>query len=116
MPEKASSENNSTITVVATPERSRFEVLDHGTAVGKALYLDRDGRRVFFHTVVDEAYGGRGLASDLVRTALDATLAQGLVPVGVCPYVHAWLEKHPEMKAKASEPNETDFEAVRPRD
>lgn len=109
------SENNDTITVVDRPERRRFSVMDAGTEIGKTQYVDHDGRRVFFHTEVDEAYGGRGLASDLVRTALETTLSQGLVPVGVCPYVHAWLEKHPDMKAKASEPNESDFGALRPR-
>ncbi|RKW70317.1 GNAT family N-acetyltransferase [Galactobacter caseinivorans] len=108
-------ENNDTITIVAKPERRRFEVQDNAEPIGKTQYVDHDGRRVFFHTDVDEAYAGRGLASDLVRTALDTTLAEGLVPVGVCPYVHAWLERHPDVKAKASEPTDPDFAALRPR-
>ena len=41
------------------------------------------------HTEVDEEFGGRGLATILVREALDATRAAGLRIVPVCPMVAA---------------------------
>ncbi|WP_297004255.1 GNAT family N-acetyltransferase [uncultured Corynebacterium sp.] len=66
--------------------------------VGKAHYLDRPGdegsERVFHHTVVDEAYGGRGLAGILVGKALADAAAQNLTVVPVCSYVARWIEKN----------------------
>ena len=48
---------------------------------GKAHYLDRPGEdgaeRVFHHTVVDEAYGGRGLAGILVAPVLFVSVGMG---------------------------------------
>lgn len=65
---------------------------------GKAHYLDRPGEdgaeRVFHHTVVDEAYGGRGLAGILVDKALSDAAAQNLTVVPVCSYVAHWIEKN----------------------
>lgn len=79
------------ITVDGTPE---------GVFAGFAEYRDRvdgaDTERVFFHTEVADEFGGRGLATILVRQALDDARARGLVIVGVCPLVAAFLEKHPE--------------------
>ncbi|MDH3024086.1 GNAT family N-acetyltransferase [Gordonia alkanivorans] len=79
------------ITVDGTPE---------GVVAGFAEYRDRvdgaDTERVFFHTEVADEFGGRGLATILVRQALDDARARGLVIVGVCPLVAAFLEKHPE--------------------
>ncbi|MGP3705886.1 GNAT family N-acetyltransferase [Gordonia paraffinivorans] len=71
------------------------------TLAGFAEYRDRDRdgaptERVFFHTEVDETFGGRGLATILVREALDDARARGLAIIGVCPLVKAFLGKHPE--------------------
>jgi len=65
---------------------------------GHAEFLDRQGEngpeRVFHHTVVDEAYGGRGLAGILVDKALEDAAAQNLTVVPVCSYVSHWIEKN----------------------
>lgn len=88
------------VTVADNPARERFEIaLDPQGTVGFALYRDRlDDRevaqRIFFHTEVDEAFGGRGLGTILVREALDATRAAGRRVVPVCPLFAAYLEKH----------------------
>ncbi|AGS35489.1 hypothetical protein B841_10085 [Corynebacterium maris DSM 45190] len=60
---------------------------------GRADFRDTDGERLFFHTEVEEQYGGRGLASTLLDAALAATAADGLTVVAVCPFVKARLEK-----------------------
>ncbi|GAB83798.1 GNAT family N-acetyltransferase [Gordonia rubripertincta] len=84
----------------------RYEITVDGTTdgvvAGFAEYRDRadgsgtDTERVFFHTEVAEEFGGRGLATILVREALDDARSRGLVIVGVCPLVGAFLKKHPE--------------------
>ncbi|MCZ0914463.1 GNAT family N-acetyltransferase [Gordonia amicalis] len=83
----------------------RYEITVDGTAEGVVAgfaeyrdraYPDTSTERVFFHTEVAEDFGGRGLATILVRQALDDARSRGLIIVGVCPLVAAFLDKHPE--------------------
>jgi hypothetical protein len=48
------------------------------------------------HTEVPEASRGRGLGEQLVRAALDFAHFNQLTVVPVCPFVKAYLQKHPE--------------------
>ncbi|MBC9956574.1 GNAT family N-acetyltransferase [Yimella sp. cx-51] len=63
-----------------------------------SLFLDRDheevAERVFFHTEVDEEFGGRGLATILVREAIAATREAGKIIFPVCPLVRGVLTKN----------------------
>lgn len=52
------------------------------------------GRRVFFHTEIDDAFAGRGLAAELVRQALTDVRASGKRIVPICPYVASYLKRH----------------------
>lgn len=78
------------------PAEGRYELLLDGTVAGFAEYRDRDGRRIFVHTVVDPAHGGRGLGSRLARAALDDALARHMPVVPRCPFIRAWIERHPD--------------------
>jgi predicted GNAT family acetyltransferase len=40
--------------------------------------------------------GGKGVGSKLVQGALDQVRAAGLQVIPECPFVKAWIEKHPE--------------------
>jgi predicted GNAT family acetyltransferase len=90
----------SEITVRHNAERQRFEILDAGNVIGKAAYKEYDGggspQRIFYHTVVNEEYGGQGLAGQLATVALDDTVAAGEGIVPVCPFIKKFLTKHPE--------------------
>jgi uncharacterized protein len=79
-----------------TAERRRYTIAVEGKPVGHADYADRDVQRVFYHTVVDPDYGGRGLATILVEEALNAARAEGKRIVPVCSMVETVLKKHPE--------------------
>ena len=48
------------------------------------------------HTEVPPALGGRGVGSTLVREVLDDVRARGLKVVATCPFVVAFMGKHPE--------------------
>ncbi|MFF6794154.1 GNAT family N-acetyltransferase [Streptomyces filamentosus] len=90
------SEQTSTPVVRRVDARHRYEILVDEQRAGLTAYRDREDRRVFFHTEVDDAYAGQGLASVLVTQALDDVRAAGMRIVPVCPYVAKFLKKHEE--------------------
>jgi predicted GNAT family acetyltransferase len=75
--------------------RHRFE-LDSEGHVALAFYQLADGVMTFTHTEVPIALAGRGVGSKLIQGALEAARAQGLKIVAQCPFVAAYLRKHPE--------------------
>ncbi len=84
-------------TVSDVPERSRFEIDVDGGLAGFAQYRMKDaGLLVFTHTEIDDAFGGRGLGSTLVREALDAARARGLAVRPDCTFVRAYIARHPD--------------------
>ncbi|MBM7440224.1 GNAT family N-acetyltransferase [Streptomyces sp. HB132] len=76
--------------------RHRYEIQTDEVIAGFTAYRDRDGQRVFFHTEIDDAFAGRGLASVLVQEALNHVRGEGKRIVPVCPYVAKFLERHDE--------------------
>jgi predicted GNAT family acetyltransferase len=61
------------------------------------LQYHRRGHEITLtHTEVPEASRGRGLGNQLIRAALDFAHFNQLKVVPVCPFVQAYLKKHPE--------------------
>ena len=85
------------------PERSRYEATVDGTLAGFAEYRDRDGVRIFTHTEVFDAFEGRGVGSALASGALDAVDAAGGRIVALCPFIAAYIGRHPEYDALVDE-------------
>ena len=48
------------------------------------------------HTGVPSEVGGRGIAAELTRFALDAARREGWKVVPACSYAAAWLQRHPD--------------------
>ncbi|KJQ52681.1 GNAT family N-acetyltransferase [Microbacterium sp. SA39] len=66
---------------------------------GRADFLEPvsdEAVRVFFHTEVDPEFSGRGLATQLIRTALGDAIEENIVVVPVCPLFAAYLRTHGE--------------------
>ena len=78
------------------PEQSRFELLLDGEIVGFARYVRRGGRVFFVHTEIDPGHEGAGLGSALAQGALDAERALGEPVVPLCPFIRAYIDRHPE--------------------
>lgn len=84
-------------TVQENAHASRYEAVDEsGVLAGFVDYVDHRGNRVLVHTEVDDAFEGQGVGSTLARAALDRSLESGLGVVVTCPFIKAWVEKHPE--------------------
>ena len=81
-----------------TAESDGYTISVDGNKVGKAEFVERDGRRVFTHTEVDENYEGRGLATILIGEALAQTRDAGMPIVAECPMVADYVAKHDEFK------------------
>lgn len=74
--------------------KHRFELDVEGHLA--AAYYKREGDVITFtHTEVPAELGGKGIGSTLVRGALDQVRAEGLKVVPQCPFVKAWIGKHP---------------------
>ncbi len=75
--------------------KHRFELEAEGHLA--AAYYDLSGDVITFtHTEVPPELGGKGIGSKLVRGALDQVRARKLRVVARCPFVKAYIEKHPE--------------------
>ncbi|MEV0185630.1 GNAT family N-acetyltransferase [Streptomyces sp. NPDC050625] len=83
-------------TVERVHARHRYEIKVDGERAGFTAYRDRGEQRVFFHTEIDDAHAGQGLAGQLVQQALADVRALGKRIVPVCPYVAKFLLKHEE--------------------
>jgi uncharacterized protein len=77
----------------------RYEITYGGELAGVAVYVDRPEGRAFVHTEMTPELEGHGLASRLVRDALDAEVAAGRTVIAECPYVVRWLQRHPDHPA-----------------
>ncbi|MET7648176.1 GNAT family N-acetyltransferase [Streptomyces sp. NPDC005426] len=76
--------------------KHRYVILVDDEPAGLTAYRDREDQRVFYHTEIDVAFAGQGLASVLVQQALTDVRASGKRIVPVCPYVAKFLKKHDE--------------------
>jgi uncharacterized protein len=74
----------------------RYELVLDGDVVGEIRYRRRPDRIALVHTEVDPALEGQGLAGRLAAGALDDIRAQGLLVVPICPFVRAYVRRHPE--------------------
>ena len=82
--------------VVHETDAARYVILVDGVEGGELTYELRGDEILFTHTYVDPVHRGLGLASILVRAAIDDVIATSdrRVTSG-CWYVTEWLGKHP---------------------
>lgn len=92
--------------LVHVPEESTYEIRDGEKAAGVAHYVQGEGSVTFDHTVVLPEYGGQGLGGRLARFALDDAVAKGQRIVPVCPFIVAYVKKHPEYEEHLDWPAE----------
>ena len=73
----------------------RFEVTVDGF-VCELDYQLHGQVMTIIHTGVPSEVGGRGIAGELVRAALETARREGWKVVPACSYAQVWMERHPE--------------------
>ena len=86
------------LTVTNNETQQQYEVQVEGS-LAVVQYERRGQRIVLLHTEVPEALEGRGVGSALARSALEDARARDLTVVPSCPFVSAYIRKHPEYLA-----------------
>ena len=76
-------------------DKNRYELSVDGH-LAATYYRIADDVSTFVHTEVPDALAGRGVGGKLVKGALDQVRAAGLKVVPQCPFVRAYIEKHPD--------------------
>jgi uncharacterized protein len=81
--------------VTDNAQKSQYELSVEG---GMAVlgYNRRDGILYLTHTEVPEALEGQGIGSRLVKGVLDQARAGGEKVAPWCPFVRAYIDRHPE--------------------
>ena len=89
---------STTPAVERNEERHRFEARV-GEDLAVLVYRDApDGALVLIHTEVPEPLQGTGVGGQLARAALDYARSVGRRVVVICPFVKAFLDRHPEYR------------------
>ena len=82
--------------VVDAAEEHRFELRGDGDEVAVLQYRRSPGMLHLLHTEVPPSLEGRGYASALAHVALEQAKREGAGVGAVCPYIRAYLRRHPE--------------------
>jgi len=83
-------------TVDDQPKRHRYEISVDGEVAGFVRYVRHPDHLDLVHTEVGPAYEGRGVAARLVAGVLADVRAAGGRIVPSCPYIAAYLKRHPD--------------------
>jgi len=83
------------IRVADNQAEQRFDVFVDDDPAGFAAYRAEPGRIVFTHTEVDDRFEGQGVGGKLAAAALDDVRSRGLRVVPQCPFIRAYIERHP---------------------
>ncbi|MCW2522273.1 MAG: hypothetical protein JWO63_608 [Frankiales bacterium] len=89
-------EADNAVSISKNPEAGRYELRVGAELVGLADYVERGGVVVIPHTETRPDFGGRGLAGQLVRYALEDIAAQSKRVEPACSFVELFLQRNPE--------------------
>ena len=85
--------------VTDNPDEERYEIAEDGALAGFIQYHSRPGLLALVHTEIDPRFEGKGLGGALARGALDDAAARGFQVLPFCPFVNAYIKRHPEYAA-----------------
>ena len=80
------------------PDFQRFVTTVDGEDAYVAYEPGNGDRWVLTHTYTPTNLRGRGIAGDVVRTALETARNEGKTVVPVCWYAEGFIQRHPEFQ------------------
>ncbi|MCD2443547.1 N-acetyltransferase [Agromyces sp. SYSU K20354] len=92
------------VDIVRSDERQRYDLTVGGRRAGVSQFRLEPGTIVFTHTIVRPEFEGMGLGSRLAKFVLDDAVARGERIVPECPFIAAYLRRHPEYEASVDWP------------
>lgn len=75
--------------------KNQFEASLDGKKALLKYEKEADGTLNLFHTEVPEEFEGRGVGGQLVKDALEQIRADHLKIIPSCPFVAAYIKRHP---------------------
>jgi hypothetical protein len=78
------------------PQARRYVIEADGEPAGLLQYRLEEHRITFTHAEIDPEREGQGLGSQLAAFALDDARARDLEVLPHCPFVAAYVQRHPE--------------------
>ena len=94
-------------------EQFMFAIMVDEEMAGYTEYRTGPGVRSFMHTIIDEKFRGQGLASVLVKQALDETRSEGLLVEPYCPFTRRYIKEHLEYLDLVAEDRREAFDLPR---
>jgi predicted GNAT family acetyltransferase len=89
-------EPESSVKVLDNPDEHRYEAIVGDEVAGYLTYRAGSGAVVLVHTEVNAAFEGHGIGGRLAAAALEDARARGFKIQPLCPFVVAYLKRHPE--------------------
>lgn len=90
--------------VTDRPSESRYEARIGSELAGFIEYRMAGDRRIVLHTEVLPAFSGRGIGAAMARHVLEEARASERRVTVKCPFVRAYVERHPEYLAITEPP------------
>jgi predicted GNAT family acetyltransferase len=82
--------------VVDNPQAERYELTAEGQPIGFVTYRMEAGVIALLHAEVNPSHERQGWGSRLVAGTLDDARERGLKVRPVCPFVVAYIARHPD--------------------
>lgn len=93
-PATASTKDGRGVGLARDDAAKRYTATVDGALAALAEFIPTPELVVFTHTETDPVFEGQGVASQLVRWALDDVRARGLRVLPLCPFVKVYVERH----------------------
>ncbi len=81
--------------LIDNTEKNQYEFHVEGK-IALIQYINKRGRIYLTHTEVPASLKNRGIGSSLVLSALEDVKKRDLKLVPLCPFVAAYIKRHPE--------------------
>lgn len=94
------SESSNDVEIRLERDKGQFvaHLPDHDEPVGFISFRTQGSVMDLRHTEVEPVAEGRGVGSALVRAALETVREQGMQIIPSCPFVEAYLKRHPDQQ------------------